>query len=78
MVTKSRMMWTVDLACTREVGNTYEVLVGKPEGKRPLGRPRHRYLRKVRCNDADRINLSRDRHKRWDLENNVMILRIYE
>jgi len=29
---------------TGEMRNTYEVLAGKPEGKRPLGRPRHRWV----------------------------------
>jgi hypothetical protein len=28
-------------ACIKEKRNTYKVLIGKPEGKRPLGRPRH-------------------------------------
>jgi hypothetical protein len=27
----------------REMRNSYDILVGKPEGKRPLGRPRHRW-----------------------------------
>jgi hypothetical protein len=43
----------------------YRVLVGKPEGKRPLGRPRRRweynikmYLQEVRCGDMDRIQLA--------------------
>jgi hypothetical protein len=34
-----------------EKGNAYRILVGKPEGKRPLGRPRHR------CVDHIKINL---------------------
>jgi hypothetical protein len=31
------------VVCTGETRNAYRVLVGKPEGKRPLGRPRRRY-----------------------------------
>ena len=46
----------------------YRILVGKPEGKRPLGRPRHRwedsikiYLWEVGCDPGDRIALAEDR-----------------
>ena len=48
--------------------NANRVLVGKPEGKRPLGRPRRRwednikmYLREVGCDPGDWINLAEDR-----------------
>ena len=34
--------------------NAYRVLVGKPEGKRPLGRPRHRWAGHVACMDQSR------------------------
>jgi len=37
-----RMRWAGHVACVREGRGVYRVLVGKPEGKRPLGRPRHR------------------------------------
>jgi hypothetical protein len=30
--------------------NTYRILVGKPEGKRPLGRPRHRWVNNIKMN----------------------------
>jgi hypothetical protein len=43
-----------------EKGNAYRVLVEKPEGKRPLGRPRYKYedsfkmnLREIECSDMD-------------------------
>ena len=49
----------------------YKVLVGKPEGKKPLGRPRSRWednikmdLLKVVCGDMDWIDLTQDRD-RW-------------
>jgi hypothetical protein len=49
----------------------YRVLVGKPEGKRPLGRPRHRWednitmdLQEVGCGSVDWIGLTQDRD-RW-------------
>ncbi|KAJ4441665.1 hypothetical protein ANN_11523 [Periplaneta americana] len=54
-----------------ESRNAYRVLVGRPEGKRLLGRPRRRWknnikmdLREVAYNDRDRINLAQDRD-RW-------------
>jgi len=37
-----RMRWVVHVACMKERRAVYRVLVGKPEGKRPLGRPRRR------------------------------------
>jgi hypothetical protein len=33
--------WMGNASCTKEKRNTYKVLIGKTEGKRPLGRPRH-------------------------------------
>ena len=51
--------------------NAYRVLVGKPEGKRPLGRPRRRWedyikmdLREVGCDPGEWINLTEDRDQR--------------
>jgi hypothetical protein len=48
----------------------YRVVVGKPEGKRPLGRPRHRWednikmdLQEVGCEGMDRIELAQDRDR---------------
>jgi hypothetical protein len=38
-----RMRWAGHVACMGEEGNVYRVLVGKPEGKRPLGRSRRRW-----------------------------------
>jgi hypothetical protein len=37
-----RVRWTGHVALMREERKVYKVLVGKPEGKRPLGRPTHR------------------------------------
>ena len=49
----------------------YRALVGRPEGKRPFGKPRHRWkdktkidLQEVGCRDQDWIDLSQDRDKR--------------
>jgi hypothetical protein len=38
-----RMRWAGHVAWMREGRGVYRVLVGRPEGKRPLGRPNHRY-----------------------------------
>jgi hypothetical protein len=43
-VIKARMMrWAGHVACMGEVRAAYNILVGRPEGRRPLGRPRHRW-----------------------------------
>jgi hypothetical protein len=40
-VIKSRMRWARHVARMAERREVYRVLVGKPDGKRPLGRPKH-------------------------------------
>jgi 3-oxoacyl-ACP reductase-like protein len=57
--------------------------VGKPEGKRPLGKPRHRWeynikkdLQEVGCVVMDWIELAQDNDRWWALENAVMNLRV--
>jgi hypothetical protein len=42
-----RMRWAIHVARMEEKKKTYRLLVGKPEGKRPLGRPRHRWVDNV-------------------------------
>jgi hypothetical protein len=39
---KSWMRWEGHVACMEEMKNAYKILVGKFEGKRPVGRPKHR------------------------------------
>jgi hypothetical protein len=66
-----------------EKRNAYRLLVGKPEGKRPLGRPRHRWEDNVRINlreigwaGMDWIDLAQDRDQWRVLVNTVMNLRV--
>jgi len=66
-----------------EERGVYRVLVGKPEGGRPLGRPRHRWvdyirmdLQEVGCGYMDRIGLVQDRDRWRTLVSAVMNLRV--
>jgi hypothetical protein len=43
VIKSRRMRWTGHVARIRERRGVYRVLVGRPEGKRPLGRPRRRW-----------------------------------
>jgi hypothetical protein len=43
VIKSRRMRWSGHVACMWERRDIYRVLVGKPEGKKPLGRPRHRW-----------------------------------
>jgi hypothetical protein len=59
----------------------YRDLVGKPEGKRPLGRPRRMWvdnitthLQEVGCGYVDWIGLTQDRDRWWTLVSGVMNL----
>jgi len=42
------MRWAGNVACMGERRGVYRVLVGRPEGKRPLGRPRFRWEDKIK------------------------------
>jgi hypothetical protein len=50
IIKSRRMRWVDHVARMREKRNAYRLLVGKPEGKRPLGRPRRRWVDSIRMN----------------------------
>jgi hypothetical protein len=76
-----RMRWTGHVARIRKKRNVYRLLVGKPEGKRPLGRPRHRWIDNVKVDlleiglsVVDWIGLAEDRCRWRALVNSVINL----
>ena len=78
-----RMRWAGHVAYMGEERGVYRVLVGKPEGKRPLVRPRRRWvdnirmdLQEVGCGYMDWIGLAQDRDRWRTLVSAVMNLRV--
>jgi len=77
------MRWAWHVARMGGRRGVYGVLVGKREGKRPLGRPRRRWedntkmdLKKVGCGGIDWIEMAQDRDRCWALVNALMDLRV--
>jgi hypothetical protein len=78
-----RMMWAGHVACMKEGRGVCMVLVGRPEGKRLVGRPRCRWednikldLRETGINGANWIQLAQNRVQWWAFVNMVMNLQV--
>jgi hypothetical protein len=81
VIKSRRMRWAGHVACMGEWRGAYRVLVGRPKGKRPLGRPRHRRednikmdLREIGIDGANWIQLAQDRVQWRAFVNTVMNL----
>jgi hypothetical protein len=79
IIKSRRMRWAGHVARRGEKRNAYRLLVGKPEGKRPLGRPRLRWVDNIRMDlgevgwgDVDWIGLAQDRNRWRALMNSVL------
>jgi hypothetical protein len=77
-----RMRWAGYVARMGEKRNVYRLLAGKPEGKRPLGRPRRRWIGNIKMdlleiglNVLDWTSLAQDRYRWRALVNSAMNLR---
>jgi hypothetical protein len=83
MIKSRKMRWTGHVAQMGAKRNAYRILVGKPEGRRTLGRPRHRWVdntnmdrREIGWGSADWIYLAKDRDPWRALVNMVMNIRV--
>jgi len=47
-----RVRWVGQVACVQEMKNAYKILVQKPEGKRPLGRPKYKWKYNIRMENC--------------------------
>jgi hypothetical protein len=78
-----KMRWAGHVARMEEVRGAYNILVGRPEGRRPIGRPRRRWednikmdFREIGFGDVDWVNLAQDMDRWRALVNTVMNFRV--
>jgi hypothetical protein len=83
MIKPRRMRWAGHIERMGAKRNAYRILVGNPEGKRPLGRPKRRWmdnikmdLREIGWDGMDWIDLAQNRDRWRALVNTVMNLRV--
>jgi hypothetical protein len=83
IIKSRRIRWAGHVARMGEKRNAYRLLVGKPEGKRPLGRSRRRWVDNIRMDlgevgwcDVDWIGLAKDRNSWRALVSSVLNLRV--
>jgi hypothetical protein len=83
IIKSRRMRWAGHVARMGEKRNVYRLLVGKREGKKPLGKPRRRWidniimnLSEIGLNVVEWIGLAQDRYRWRALVNAVMNLRV--
>jgi hypothetical protein len=83
VIKSRRMRWMAHVAFMGEQRDVYRVLVGKPEAKRPLGRPRHRWgdnikvdLQEVECEGKDWSDVAQDSDRWQAIVNVVMNLQV--
>jgi hypothetical protein len=81
IIKSRRVRWTGLIARMGEKRHAHRLLVGKSEGKRPVGRPRRRWVDNIRmdlggvgCGDVDWIGLAQDRNRWRALVNSVLKL----
>jgi hypothetical protein len=85
IIKSRRMRWAGHVAGMGEKGNAYKILVGKPERKGPLARPRRRwadnskmYLREIGWNGMDSTDLAQERDQWRALVNTVLNIRFHK
>jgi hypothetical protein len=83
IIKSTKMIWAGQVARMGEKKNAYRLLVGNPEGKRQLGRPRCRWVDNIRTDlgevgwgDVDWIGLAQDRNRWRAVVNSVLNLRV--
>jgi hypothetical protein len=83
IIKSRRKRWAGHVVRIWEKRKAYRLLVGNPEGKRPLRRPRRRWVDNIRMDlgevgwgDVDRIDLAHDRNRWRALVNSVLNLQV--